>query len=170
MVERKATWKLWKSYGMKLDMLTWIPLKKNLRDQATRLEKVGGNLPPQDQTLSALNHGLPITSWNSQKSVEIPDKMLFEPANFFFGRGGGGRVGASVKVGVSLLHRHRAISWHAFWVAWLNSRGRGGGGGGVGLFKRAWVVPDCRFTEISTRAYSFFSKLSVAFKLRGVCV
>ena len=37
-------------------------------------------------------------------------------------------MGASVKVGVSLLHRHRAISWHAFWVAWLNSRGRGGGG------------------------------------------
>ena len=58
--------------------------------------------------------------------MEIPDKMLFEPANFFLG-GGGGRVGASVKVGVSLLHRHRAISWHAFWVAWLNSRGRGGG-------------------------------------------
>ena len=36
-------------------------------------------------------------------------------------------MGASVKVGVSLLHRHRAISWHAVWVAWLNSRGRGGG-------------------------------------------
>ena len=36
-------------------------------------------------------------------------------------------MGASVKVGVSLLHRHRAIGWHAFWVAWLNSRGRGGG-------------------------------------------
>ena len=75
---------------MKLDMLTWISLKKNLRDQATRLEKVGGNLPLQDQTPSALDHGLPKTSWNSQKSVEIPEKMLVEPANFFFGRGEGG--------------------------------------------------------------------------------
>ena len=54
--------------------------------------------------------------------------MLVEAANFFF-FWGGGRVGASVKVGVSLLHRHRAISWHAFWVAWLNSRGKGGGRG-----------------------------------------
>ena len=76
---------------MKLDMLTWISLKKNLRDQATRLEKVGGNLPLQDQTPSALNHGLPKTSWNSQKSVEIPEKMLVEAANFFGGgRGEGG--------------------------------------------------------------------------------
>ena len=77
-------------------------------------------------------------------------------------------MGASVKVGVSLLHRHRAISWHAFGVAWLNSRGRGGE---WGCSKDAWVtVLDCRFAELSTRAYPCFSKLSVAFKLRGVCV
>ena len=64
--------------------------EQNLRDHATRLEKVGGNLPLQDQTPSALNHGLPITSWNSQKSVEILEKMLVEPANFFsWGEGGG---------------------------------------------------------------------------------
>ena len=37
-------------------------------------------------------------------------------------------MGASIRVGVSLLHRHRAISWYAFGVAWLSS-----GGGGVVL-------------------------------------
>ena len=47
-------------------------------------------------------------------------------------------MGASVKVGVSLLHRHRAIGWHAFWVAWLNSRGRGGGWSRVVLRAIGW--------------------------------
>ena len=65
--------------------------------------------------------------------------------------------------GVSLLHRHRAISWYAFGVAWLSS----GGGGGWGCSKDpvlCWIVD---FAEISTGTYLCFSKLSVAFKLRG---
>ena len=33
--------------------------------------------------------------------------------------------GGSVWLGVMLLHRHRAIIWYAFGVAWLNSRGVG---------------------------------------------
>ena len=41
------------------------------------------------------------------------------PANVFWG-------GASIRVDVSLLHRRRAISWYAFGVAWLSSRGGGG--------------------------------------------
>ena len=41
-------------------------------------------------------------------------------------RGGFWR-GASVKLSVMLLHRHRAIIWYAFGKAWLNP----GGGGGV---------------------------------------
>ena len=82
---------LWDETGYALLNLT----EQNLRDQATRLEKVGGSLTRQDQTPSALNHGLPITSWNSQKSVVIPEKMLVDPVNFFFGGGGrgGGREG-----------------------------------------------------------------------------
>ena len=35
--------------------------------------------------------------------------------------------GASIRVGVSLLHRRRAIGWYAFGVAWLSS-------GRVGIF------------------------------------
>ena len=31
--------------------------------------------------------------------------------------------GNCVQLGVVLLHRHRAIVWYAFGVAWLNSRG-----------------------------------------------
>ena len=56
-------------------------------------------------------------------------------------------MGASVKVGVSLLHRHRAISWHAFGVAWLNSRGRGGGSGVVLKTpgSRCWTVDLLNF-------------------------
>ena len=33
--------------------------------------------------------------------------------------------GRCVWLGVMLLHRHRAIIWYAFGVAWLNSRGVG---------------------------------------------
>ena len=33
--------------------------------------------------------------------------------------------GGCVWLCVMLLHRHRAIIWHAFGVAWLNSRGWG---------------------------------------------
>ena len=36
------------------------------------------------------------------------------PANLFLG-------GASVKLSVMLLHRHRAIIWYTFGIAWLNS-------------------------------------------------
>ena len=43
-----------------------------------------------------------------------------EPANFFRGV-------LPVKLSVMFLHRHRAIIWYAFGVAWFNSRG-------VGLF------------------------------------
>ena len=46
--------------------------------------------------------------------------------------------GASVKLSVMLLHRHRAIIWYAFGVAWLNFRG-------VGLLLRLCFVLECRF-------------------------
>ena len=42
-----------------------------------------------------------------------PDQLIF------FGVDGGG--GASVKLSVMSLHRHRAIIWYAYGVAWLNS-------------------------------------------------
>ena len=45
---------------------------------------------------------------------------------------------------VLLLHRHRAIIWYAFGVAWLNSWG-------VGLFYRLYFVLECGFAEFLYR-------------------
>ena len=63
-----------------------------------------------------------------------------------------------------LLHRHRAIIWYAFGVAWLNSRE-------VGLFERLCFVLECGLVlSFCTEAYPCLSKLTVSLKLRKVCV
>ena len=59
------------------------------------------------------------------------------PTTFFL-------LGASVELSVLLLHRHRAIIWYAFGVAWLNTRG-------VGLLKRLCFVLECGFAEFLYR-------------------
>ena len=58
------------------------------------------------------SHGHQTTSWNWQKSVEIPENM----------HAGGNRPAHRAKLSVLLLHRQRAIIWYAFGVAWLISR------------------------------------------------
>ena len=73
------------------------------------------------------------------------------PANFFLG-------GASVKLSVMLLHRHRAIIWYTFGVACLNSME-------VGLFLRLCFVLECGLLlSVCTEADPCLSKLSVPLK------